>query len=105
MSFPQIPDVKPEIDLSREQVVNILLASIAFEELALAHVVNAEAEKIQSVLGTLKGQSVKNPKLEDLEAINKSVSTTLRNVIKKEMLLQFKLEDVLEIPEEDIDKY
>ncbi|OEH84492.1 hypothetical protein BHU72_09810 [Desulfuribacillus stibiiarsenatis] len=105
MSFPNIPDLKPEIDISREQVVNLLLSSIAFEELALAHIVNAEAEKIQSVLGTIKGQTVKNPKVEDLLAINKSVEKTLRNVIKKEMLLQFKLEDVMEIPDDEPDKY
>lgn len=105
MSFPNIPNVKPEIDLSRDQVINLLLSSIAFEELALAHIVNAEAEKIQSILGTIKGQTVKNPKLDDLLEINKSVGITLRNVIKKEMLLQFKLEDILAIPDDDPDKY
>lgn len=98
MSFPNIPDVSPDIDLSREDVINLLLASIAFEELGLAHIINAEAEKIQYVVGTLDKKSPsKCASVEDLVTINESVSETLKNVIKKEMLLQFKLEDTLAV--------
>jgi hypothetical protein len=61
MSFPNIPSVCPSIGLCLEDSAKLLLASIGFEELALAHLINAEAEKIQSVLGTLKGQTNKNP--------------------------------------------
>jgi len=97
MSFPNIPDVTPEIDLSREDVINLLLASIGFEELGLAHIINAEAEKIQYVLGTLEGQTPTVPRtLDDLLDINNSVERTLRAVVKKEMLLQFKLEDIID---------
>ncbi|TYQ16892.1 UNVERIFIED_CONTAM: hypothetical protein Cloal_3468 [Acetivibrio alkalicellulosi] len=99
MSFPTIPDILPDIDIDREDVINLLLASIAFEELGLAHVINAEAEKIQFVLGTLPGQEVSDATIDDLIDINRSVERVLRSVIKKEMLLQFKLEDVLEIPD------
>lgn len=97
MSFPTIPSINPEIDLSAEDSLNIFLASIAFQELALAHIINAEAEKIQYVLGTIEGQEPLDPAptISDLLAINESVSTTLKNVIKKEMLLEFQLEDVL----------
>ncbi|MDF2946164.1 MAG: hypothetical protein K0S51_843 [Bacillales bacterium] len=98
MSFPNIPNVTPTIDIDREDVINLLLASIAFEELGLAHIINSEAEKIQAVLGTLPSSSVRATTIEDLLAINQSVNTTLKTVVKKEMLLQFKLEDVLEIP-------
>ena len=56
MSFPNIPDVDASVDISTEDSVNLLLASIAFEELGLAHIINAEAEKIQFVLGTLEDQ-------------------------------------------------
>jgi hypothetical protein len=97
LSFPNIPNVTPSIEITRQEVINLLLASIAFEELGLAHIINAEAEKIQFVLGTLNGVNL-SPTIEDLIALNKSVDTTLKNVIKKEMLLQFKLEEVLEIP-------
>ncbi|WP_429747958.1 hypothetical protein [Bacillus salipaludis] len=53
MSNPNIPNIIPAISLSTAQTVQLLLASIALEELALAHLLNAEAEKIQFILGTL----------------------------------------------------
>jgi hypothetical protein len=98
MGMPNIPNVEANIDIDREDVINLLLASIAFEELGLAHLVNAEAEKIQFVLGTLEGQDLQDPSIDDLLEINRSVEQTLRSVIKNQMLLQFKLEDVLDIP-------
>ena len=99
VSIPNIPDISPTIDLPRDKVINLLLASIAFEELGLAHLINAEAEKIQSVVGTLKNQNIKNPSIDDLERIDTVVRKVLQDIIKKEMLLQFKLENVLKIPE------
>lgn len=96
MSFPTIPNITPSINITTEQVVNILLASIAFEELGLAHLINSEAEKIQFVLGTLAGQTTSAPPtFGNLISINQSVERVLRTVIKQQMLLQFKLEDVL----------
>jgi len=101
MSFPNIPDVTPIIDVNRDEVINLLLASIAFEELGLAHIINSEGEKIQFVLGTLDGsQPPVPPTLDELLKINRSVEQTLRSVIKNQMLLQFKLEDILNIPGE-----
>jgi hypothetical protein len=92
MSMPNIPDITPNINITREEVINLLLASIALEELGLAHIINAEGEKIQAVIGDSKCN-----KLEDLVKIDKSVQTTLRDVIKKEILLEFKLENILEL--------
>ena len=91
MSFPNIPNVVPKVNLKRSDAINLLLASIAFEELGLAHMNNAEAEKIQKVLKT-------NCSFEELIALNKNVDKTLQTMIVKEMLLQFKLNSVLEIP-------
>lgn len=107
MSFPNIPEVSPAIELCREEIINLLLASVAFEELGLAHIINAEAEKLQFILGTLEADdnnsrhhSHQRPTLDDLLKINKSVERTLRTVVKNQMLLQFKLEDIMDIPEE-----
>lgn len=101
MSYPNIPDISPNIEICREDVINILLASIGLEELGLAHIINAEAEKIQYVLGTLGTNcNPPCPTVDDLIAINKSVERTLRTVIKNQMLLQFKLEDVVDIPDD-----
>lgn len=99
MSFPNIPSITPAIDLDRDQVINLLLASIALEELSLAHLVNSEAEKLQAVLGTLEDgpAGVIATNINDLLETNKSVEQILRAVIKNEMLLQFKLEDILDI--------
>ena len=99
MSFPNIPNVSPAIDITIEEVMNLLLASIAFEELGLAHIINAEAEKIQYVLGTIPGQTPlpAPPTVGDLLDINRSVEKTLQSVIKTQILLQFKLEETLTI--------
>lgn len=99
MSFPNIPDVNASINITIEDSINLLLASIALEELGLAHIINAEAEKIQYVLGTLEGQTPPDtpPAIDELLEINRSVERTLRNVLKNQMLLQFKLEDVLSV--------
>lgn len=93
MSFPNIPDINPKIELEREEVINLLLSSIAFEELGLAHIINAEGEKLQASIE-------KAEDICDLLEANKSVEKMLRSVIKNQMLLQFKMDDILEIPYE-----
>lgn len=92
MGMPTIPDIKPKIEISLEETIRLLLASIALEELSLAHIMNAEAEKIQEVIKCASGN-----KLHDLICIDKSVERTMRDVIKKEMLLEFKFENILEL--------
>ena len=99
MSMPTIPNINPDIDIDRKNVIDLLLASIAFEELGLAHIINAEAEKIQFVLGTLHESGHhgpgEKPTLDELLEINKSVESVLKKVIFKEMLLGLKLEDII----------
>ncbi|MFJ5716053.1 hypothetical protein [Neobacillus sp. NPDC093127] len=101
MSNPNIPNITPTISLSIAQTVPLLLSSIALEELALAHLLNSEAEKLQLVLGTLTPTrttfSPATVSLSNLLAVDTSVQRTLRDVIKKEMLLEFKFENVLDL--------
>ncbi|GFZ87470.1 hypothetical protein GCM10008018_37080 [Paenibacillus marchantiophytorum] len=97
MSQANIPNITPIISITIGGAVNLLLASIALEELALAHIVNAEAEKIQYVLGTLTPLAPPvAPTISNLLLINESVRKTLQDVIKKEMLLQFKMDSIME---------
>lgn len=76
-------------------VIHSLLASIAEEEVALAHVIDAEAKKLKTVIGD------KNKRVTDMIDANKSVERMLRKIITKEMLLSFQLEDVVELEEVD----
>lgn len=97
MSFPSIPDVNTSAEFSRKDSLNLLLASVAFEEFGLARLIDAEAKKIQHVLDSHKGGP--HPKqpvtVEQILAVNKSVDQVLRDIIKKELLLLMKLESVL----------
>lgn len=74
----------------------MIIASIAMEELALSHIVNAEGEKLQYVLGTLP----KGPRLcantQEILAVNKSVKDLLDTVMQSQLLLKGKLEKTLE---------
>lgn len=97
MSLPKIPDMDPNISIKREDAINILIASVALEEIALAHIINAEGEKIQYILGTLDGNVPEDVTICDVMKVNESVNKTLRNVIATEMLLLFKLEDAAEL--------
>lgn len=106
MSFPTIPSITPSISLNRTQVVDLLLASIALEEMGLAHIINAEGEKLQTVLANLPRKCEPHycesdshrcdSSCEEILAVNREVRRTIQTVLKSQMLLQFKLEDILE---------
>lgn len=91
MSMPEIPEREQEESLTD------LLESIALEETALAHFVNAEAQKVQTIAKMMEEGDIDSD--EALE-FQKGVSKVIRGSIKKQMLLQFKLEDVLDAKEE-----
>jgi len=93
VSFPKIPDMTPYIDISFEDSINLLLSSIAMEEMSLSKLMDAETCKI---LHVLKDCGCKNS-MQDALKVNKSVDSTIKNMIKLQMLLQFKLEDVKEL--------
>ena len=100
MSMPNIPDIKPEINIDREKSIDLLIASVALEELGLSHIVNAEAEKIQFVLGTLGEHVVKHDRtIAELIEIDRTVEKMLKKIIKKEIILEFMLEDAIELAE------
>lgn len=112
MGYPNIPDINPVFEIDRDEVIDLILASIGLEELSLAHLINAEAEKVQRALGTLQipgtlgnGTNDYFPSLvtdlEGLLAINRSVNKTMKFLVHKEFLLLTKLEDVLDFAEEE----
>lgn len=66
------------------------------EEISISHILNAEAEKIQYVLKQC-------PKIREILDMNLSVERMIRVLIKKEMLLQFKLENVMDLERSSFD--
>ncbi|PFZ88953.1 collagen-like triple helix repeat-containing protein [Bacillus wiedmannii] len=97
MSQANLPNITPNITLSRTESLDLIIASIALEELALAHIMNAEAEKIQYVLGTLPGLSPAAT-ISNILAVNESVNCVLQSATQKQMYLQNKLKSVLHAP-------
>lgn len=97
MSNPNLPNITPQISLTRDQAINLLLASIAMEELGLAHIINAEGEKIQYALGTLHSNSCPRFSLREILAVNSSAQEMLETVFKEEMLLESKLKNVMKL--------
>ena len=100
MSMPNIPNLNPQISVSRDDAVNIILSSIGMEELSLAHLRNAEAEKIQFALGTLETAGGQASSMTDILETNKLASKMVRNVIKNQMLLSMKMEDTVDLAEQ-----
>ncbi len=93
MSMPSFPP--NGADMTREEALTMIIASIAMEELALSHILNAEGEKLQYILGTLPGScSCAGP--QDVLAVNKSVAALVEMVMQNQMLLKNKLSQVLE---------
>lgn len=84
MGMPQI-DCMP---IKKECALTSLLQSIALQEAALAHILNAEGEKIQRIVCDAKC-------LDDLLAVNDSVTNTIKAVSELEEMLKDKAIAVL----------
>ena len=95
MSQPTFPQMDPP--LTREGSLNEIIASIAMEELSLSHILNAEGEKLQYVLGTLPGLE-EAAALEEVIRVNQSVQDTLSSVVEQQMVLSAKLGAALSAP-------
>ena len=92
MSLPKFPSA---LGLSREEAINQVISSIAMEELGLSHILNAEGEKIQYVLGTLPGASSHEPCIQEVLAANESVKGVLEAAAESQKALSEKLKTAL----------
>ena len=93
MSLPQFP-MNPS-DMTRDDAVNQILSSIAMEELGLSHIINAEGEKLQYVLGTLSGTSGPGATVQDVLDVNASVQKMMQTAAQSQMFLSNKMSDAL----------
>ncbi|AWP26743.1 hypothetical protein ACXFAU_19750 [Paenibacillus glucanolyticus] len=94
MSMPKIPE--ENFRPTKDEVVIDLLKSIAMEENAIAHLLHAEAEKIQAFVGhhhSISGE----PSHADIIKLSSQVSKLLDVIVMKEWLLLRKLENVMEL--------
>lgn len=105
MSLPKVPDMNPNVTVDKADAINLILFSIGMEEIGLSSVINAEGEKMQYVLGTLvdgDGNPIPPPAnvtIEDVLNVNKSVSNSLKNILRNQLVLQLKLEDAIAMME------
>ena len=72
-------------EITRDQAITDLIQSVALEEAALSHILNAEGEKIQKMV------ALPDVAPETLLAANKSVESMVNAVARLEMILQSKL--------------
>lgn len=99
MSMPTIP--REPFRPNRDEVVIDLLKSIALEETAIAHLLNAEAEKIQFVVGKMK--DVEFPH-DTFTQLSNQVIKLMDVVVMKEWLLLRKLENAMIFQESELCK-
>lgn len=91
VSMPKIPEelYRPSLD----EVLIDLLKSIAMEETALSHLLNAESEKILAFVGRDHNFPT-NPSREELQHFNRDVQDLVEVVLMKEWILYRKLKQV-----------
>lgn len=76
---------------STQDAVNLQLAGIGLTEIALARLLNAEVDTLRQALDS-------GANLNTLFRFNRKAERILRAVIKKEMILEFMLEDLIDFP-------
>lgn len=70
---------------SRCQAITDIITSVALEQTALSHIINAEGEKIQKIVASAQSA-------QEMLAVNNSVKDMLSSITRLEMVLQGKLE-------------
>lgn len=96
MSMPRIPEEPFRPD--EKQVVVDLLKSVALEETAIAHLMNAEAEKLKVLLAQSAFSSFHN-RQKILTQMGKQTLQMLDMIIMKEWLLLRQIEHTLDYQE------
>lgn len=79
-----MPVITPS-NTTRDQAINDIIESVALEETALSHILNAEGEKLQKIIASAADPAV-------MLAANASVESMVKAVLRLEMILQSKLD-------------
>ncbi len=70
---------------TRTQAITDIISSVALEQTALSHILNAEGEKLQKIVSVATAN-------EELLEVNKSVNSMVDSISRLEILLQIKLQ-------------
>lgn len=79
-----MPVITPS-EVTRPQAITDIIESVALEQTALSHILNAEGEKLQKIIASSSDPAV-------LLAANSSVEKMIKVVSYLEMILRTKLE-------------
>ena len=90
MGVPKFPDIKRPASL--QEIMARLLETIALGELAVAHLINSEAEKVQAVV---KAGIAGPVSPDELKEINITVAKVIETAVAAEDRLQKKLRMIL----------
>lgn len=80
-----MPIIKPGT-ITRGDAVGNIIESVAIQEAAISHILNAESEKLMAVVNNSGATA------EDLLAVNASVKNAIAAISRLEMQLQAKLD-------------
>lgn len=94
MSFPNISDIDPYMNITFEDAIHLLLTSIAIEEVSLSKLMDAETGKLLHAVHACKQKKIALP---DVIKLNKSVNHTVKDMLKLHMLLQSKLDQIQDL--------
>jgi len=77
--------------VSRRQAITDVIESIAMEEKGIAAILDVEVKKINTVLCSHK------PSISDLQVVDKSVCDCIKALVRLQLLLGIKLEEVSDL--------
>lgn len=97
MTMPNIPNFGSLEAPSRKETVLLLLTSVARGEMALSHIINAEAEKLHHAAAALRRRRRPSPTVDELLCAQESALSVVKEVLATELLLQTKLDRAKEL--------
>ena len=90
MSMPSFP--KDGANITREQALTMIIASIAMEESALGRVIDAEGDKLRYILDRCRESSNCEKTLKEIMEVNASVTRLLDTAACNQAILRSKLD-------------
>lgn len=91
-------DSSEKLKFDKTNIVDLLLTSIAFEELGIANILKAEGELMRLYIDSHKNKNHIN--YDEIIMLNRNIYNTLRLLLEKEKTLNEKLVQVIQFNED-----